>query len=102
MWAELLKRRSLSEEASQEMRMQMRVSVACGQRFYYEYWIMQAVIYVWQRNNQDLPYINIFLLSHKANNTCISLKRYLSLACMCSILSILALKGFLECAPHCI
>lgn len=44
--------------------------------------------------------LTFFLLLHKANNTCISLKRYLSLACMCSILSILALKGFLERAPH--
>lgn len=58
----------------------------CGQRFYCEYWIMQAVIYVQQQNNQDFLYTNIFLLSHKDNNSCISLKRYLSLAYMCSYL----------------
>jgi len=48
MWAEQLKRRTLSEKDSQEVWMEMWVSLESGQRFYCEYWIMQAVIYVWR------------------------------------------------------
>lgn len=63
-------------------------------------WVCKLLFLCGSRTIKTSLRLTFFLLLHKANNTCISLKRYLSLACMCSILSILALKGFLESAPH--